>query len=472
MRTAACYIRVSTDDQLEYSPDSQLKIIRAYALKQDLQLPKAYIFREDDGVSGRKADNRPAFQQMIAAAKQSPPPFEVILVWKFSRFARNQEESIVYKSLLQRRGVEVVSVSEPLTEGPYSSLMERIIEWMDEYYSTNLGSEVKRGMRERLSRGLAVSAAPYGYAWKEGRLVVDAKAAQVVYGLFERFAAGETILQLTRWANTLDTGRIWENRAITYLLKNPVYIGKLRSWARGRGSTPADQPEEIFQGQHQAILPQALWDQAQYQFTRRQLVYRRHDHTANAKPRLFSGLLRCSTCGGTLASGGKKDSWQCTGYTHGKCSVSHYTTTRAVAAVILPAIRQNFGEDGVKLLFLQPEDAHSENTVLAKRQLEQAEARLQRARDAYEAGVYTLAEYQQRRIQLQSDKEAAQTCLQLGKGAHKPAQSGSFFLTKGYLEILLDVQTDMAERNDILKKMVKKIVFDRAHNRFDIFYYL
>ena len=49
----------------------------------------------DLGISGRKADKRPSFQEMIGLAKGPDHPVDCILVWKFSRFARNQEESIV-----------------------------------------------------------------------------------------------------------------------------------------------------------------------------------------------------------------------------------------------------------------------------------------------------------------------------------------------------------------------------------------
>lgn len=105
------------------------------------------------GISGRKADKRPEFQKMIGLAKSSDHPVDVILVWKFSRFARNQEESIVYKSLLRKQSnVDVVSVSEPLIDGPFGSLIERIIEWMDEYYSIRLSGEVLRGMKEKATK--------------------------------------------------------------------------------------------------------------------------------------------------------------------------------------------------------------------------------------------------------------------------------------------------------------------------------
>lgn len=87
---------------------------------------------------------------MIGLAKQKPAPFSAILVWKFSRFARNQEESIVYKSMLKKNDVSVISCSETLDEeNPFSSLIERIIEWMDEYYSIRLSGEVLRGMSEK-----------------------------------------------------------------------------------------------------------------------------------------------------------------------------------------------------------------------------------------------------------------------------------------------------------------------------------
>lgn len=109
MRTGAAYIRVSTDEQLEFSPDSQLKKIKEYAAAQGICLPQEYVFRED-GISGRKAERRPAFQKMIAAAKTVPRPFDVILVWKYSRFARSRSDSIFYKTLLREKlGIDVLS---------------------------------------------------------------------------------------------------------------------------------------------------------------------------------------------------------------------------------------------------------------------------------------------------------------------------------------------------------------------------
>ena len=102
------------------------RLLLDYAKKNGIIISKDFIFEES--VSGRNADKRPKFQEMIGIAKQESHPLDVILVWKYSRFARNQEESIVYKSLLKKSNVDVISISEPLIDGPFGTLIERIID--------------------------------------------------------------------------------------------------------------------------------------------------------------------------------------------------------------------------------------------------------------------------------------------------------------------------------------------------------
>ena len=190
MKTAAAYIRVSTDDQVEYSPDSQLKAIRNYAKQNDMILPEEFIFI-DEGISGRKADKRPAFQQMIGTAKLKPKPFDVILLWKFSRFARNREDSIVYKSMLRKQcSIDVISISEQLGEDKTSILIEALIEAMDEYYSLNLAEEVRRGMNEKFSRGEVVSQPPFGYRMGNGKFIPDETNAPIVKMIFNDYIMG------------------------------------------------------------------------------------------------------------------------------------------------------------------------------------------------------------------------------------------------------------------------------------------
>ncbi|UKI36592.1 MAG: hypothetical protein L6V93_22505 [Clostridiales bacterium] len=64
-----------------------------------------------------------------------------------------RRRAFFYKSMLKKKiKIEVVSISEPVTDGPFGGLIERIIEWSDEYYSIRLSGEVKRGMNESVAR--------------------------------------------------------------------------------------------------------------------------------------------------------------------------------------------------------------------------------------------------------------------------------------------------------------------------------
>ena len=232
MNIAAAYIRVSTDKQDELSPDAQLRLLKDYAASHDLIIPEEFIFWEI-GVSGRKADRRPEFMRMIGLAKSKPSPFQAILVWKFSRFARNQEESIVYKSILNKQcKVEVISASEPLIDGPFGSLIERIIKWMDEYYSIRLSGEVTRGMTEKAMRGEMQCRAAFGYVMRDGHLQVVPEEAEIVQKIFQMFISGKSTLKIARYLNEHGSrtkqGNLWERRSIDYILQNPAYAQIIR----------------------------------------------------------------------------------------------------------------------------------------------------------------------------------------------------------------------------------------------------
>lgn len=97
---------------------------------------------------------------MIALARTKDPPFEAVLVWKLYRFARNRVDSITFKELFRKHGIDVVSINEPLEDNPSGKLLEGIIESIDEFYSANLGQDIKLGLREAAMRGFFVGRKP------------------------------------------------------------------------------------------------------------------------------------------------------------------------------------------------------------------------------------------------------------------------------------------------------------------------
>lgn len=267
---AAAYIRVSTDDQIEFSPASQLSHIRTYAGHHNLLLPDCHIYM-DEGISGRTAAKRPAFLRMIAAARETPRPFDVILVWKYSRFARSRQDSIFYKSLLRREcGIDVISVTEPLSDDPTSILMEALLEAMDEYYSVNLGQEVRRGMQEKFKRGGVVSIPPFGYQVVDGQFVPDPVQSPYVPLIYQNFLAGSTCPEIARFLSTsgihTSRGNLFDSRSVRYILTNPFYMGILR-----RQTRPSSAHDHFYQntemdyaqGTHPPLISPVLFDQVQ-----------------------------------------------------------------------------------------------------------------------------------------------------------------------------------------------------------------
>jgi len=161
MKKVAIYARVSSEKQdTDLSIAAQLKALREYAARNSYHVVREFV---DEAESGRTTA-RPAFREMVSMARRPQKPFDVILVWKYSRFARSREDSIVYKTMLRKSGVQVISITEPFEVTPTGRLLEAMIESLDEFYSANLGEEVTRGMRESASRGFYLSSnAPYGY---------------------------------------------------------------------------------------------------------------------------------------------------------------------------------------------------------------------------------------------------------------------------------------------------------------------
>ena len=113
---------------------AQLRALRDYAARNGYVVVREYI----DEAKSVRINDRPEFNRMIDEARSPEAPFREVLVWKFSRFTRNREHAIAYKSLLRRRGVTVVSITEQTDDTPAGTLTEGIIETVDEYYSEDL----------------------------------------------------------------------------------------------------------------------------------------------------------------------------------------------------------------------------------------------------------------------------------------------------------------------------------------------
>lgn len=478
-KIGSAYVRVSTDDQLEYSPASQLKTIREHARRMGYVIPDEFVYREEDGISGKSADKRPQFRLMIATAKQDTSPFEAIFVWKYSRFARNQEEAIMYKNLLKKKGVSVVSISEPSSDSPFASLIERIIEWMDEYYLINLASEVRRGMTEKSTRGEAMGRAPFGYRVENKKYVPDANAG-TVHDIFEQYAAGKTMREIAvalgESGVRTSAGKAPNIYMVSYVLRNPAYIGKLR-WTTEdhevyRSADYLADESSLVEGRHEAIIDKALWDAVQARLKDRpaEVKYVRRD---NPTMFMLKGLVRCSECGATLTERKERNALQCYRYSRGQCHTTHYIPIKTANEAVLTGLAAILSSES--FVFSEKPETKKAAPRDWDKLIASEQSRLRRAKEGFLAGVFSASECKEiqaevednvRRMEQTRDAEhaAAQTAPQrdITRMKHQTAD---------VLAILKSPDTDEATKNKALHSIIDKILYNKAENTFD-FYFL
>lgn len=475
MKTAAAYIRVSTEDQVEYSPASQLEKIREYAKRNGYLLPEEFIFA-DEGISGRNTAKRPEFNRMIGIAKQKPKPFDAILLWKFSRFARNREDSIVYKSMLRKQcGIDVISISENVGDDKMSVLIEAMIEAMDEYYSINLGEEVKRGMNEKVSRGEAVTIPSFGYNIENGVYVPDPDTAPAVKRIFSDFANGKGMrtiaIELNDDGYRTRRGNRFQNRTIQYILNNPVYIGKIRWTPSGKIDRDFHNPDTvIIDGSHEPLISPELWETVQKRLSQMpKTKYMRSDPPK--QPFMLQGLVRCDTCGATLCRS-VGNNLQCYAYSHGSCKVSHSITVTKLNERFFDSLDDSIALNNFKIdeTFRKPAQDNDNKKILA--QIERERTKLRRAREAYESEVYTLEEYKQSRDSINDKLRTLESKLTI---KITDPEEEIRRLRRKIIDILPSLHSPTlsdSEKNSIVKTFISKAIFFKPGGNVDLFFHL
>lgn len=492
LKSGALYIRVSTHGkQEELSPAAQKRLLLKYAKEHNIVISKDYIY-EEKGISGRKADRRPEFMRMISTAKSNPSPFDVILVWKFSRFARNQEESIVYKSLLRRKcDVEVVSVSEPLVDGPFGSLIERIIEWMDEYYSIRLSGEVFRGMSEKAMKGGYQARPPLGYqiVSKGEPPVIVPEEAKVVEYIFDKYVnAHSGIFDIARNLNTLGAktshGKPFERRSVEYILQNPTYCGKIR-WNRTLNATNEIKPKEewiLTQGTHPAIISEEMFDAAQERF-------KNEYHPTGARPsstyrHWLSGIMKCPACGRTMIAKAVTDKryhkqycyFTCYGYSKGKCLAKNSISSKKLEPVVIAGIKAATLSNDLSFAIKNPIPVEDKSELkILEGLLAKMESKEKRIKDAYMNGIDSMEEYKENKLLL--SKERADLEERIKNTNTEPEDNMDIIRNdmkkriQNVYEIITSDDFSNQEKSDALKSAVEKIVYKKEEEIVDICYY-
>lgn len=477
MKIAAAYIRVSDERQDEYSPDSQLKLIRDFAKKNNTYVPDEYVFF-DDGISAKSSKKRIEFNRMIAMAKEKDTPFKTIYVWKFSRFARNQEESIVFKSLLRKNHVDVVSISEPVVDGVFGSLIERIIEWMDEYYLIRLSGEVKRGMTEKAGRGEPMCHPALGYKLIDKQYYPDESEAPIIRQIFSDYANGkglrEIATQLGNQGVRTHRGNPPDNRLIDYILHNPVYIGKIRWSTDGKAASKRDYDNEnilITDGSHEPLIDMDLWNKVQERLKMQKNMYSNRQRKDQPVDWMLKGLVRCSCCGATLIrSQTACPSMQCHNYARGSCKTSHSLSIKKANKAVITALEQ--AAENMQFNFAPKIDNKKEPQIDYDSLIAKENEKLNRCKEAYRNGVDSLDEYAKNKkdildnieyLRNKKDTEINPT-NQIDRSAYANR-------VMNIVKLINDPTISEKAKNEALRTIISHIIYDKANSKLAIYFY-
>lgn len=476
---AAAYIRVSTDDQTEYSPEAQLKALQDYAQRNNMIISNEHIYK-DEGISGKTAKKRPAFMKMITTAKKykdsKDKPFEVILVHKFDRFSRNREESVVYKSMLRKEcGIKVISITEHIEDDKFSVILEAMLEAMAEYYSLNLADEVKKGMTEKAYRGEFQSTAPFGYKWENGVLLTDEKEAEYVKYIFNAFINGTHKRQIAIYLNNAGIkthrGNQFQLRTVDYILKNIIYIGYTR-WNKNQKTNYrllVENNSIITKGTHSAIISEEVFNQAQEILKRTAKTKVKRASATERYKHWLSGLIKCSECGGSLGVSG--NNLQCINYSHSTCKVSHYIPINKMEQIVLNELSSILTTNNLNnyIVYKDCKTDVSSEQILLKKNIEKINTRLIRLKEAYLNEIINLEEYKKSR--LEETVELEKISKQLNSLNNKKFNPIKYLdEVRNVYEILTSDTHNNQEKGAALKTIVEKIVYDKKNNFFEFHY--
>ena len=383
--TAVIYARYSSDSQREESIEGQIRECTAYAKKNGITIVKHYI----DRAISAKTDNRPQFQQMIKDSDKKL--FDIVLVWKLDRFARNRYDSARYKTQLKKNGVKLVSATEIISEGPEGIILESVLEGYAEYYSADLAEKVVRGQTENILKGRCNGGrGTFGYTLdSERKFHIDPLASPFVLESFRKYRNGLTMKEIRDWLNENGiknpVGGAFTYNSVEHMLKNRRYIGELKF-------RDVVVPDAI-----PPIVPLELFDDVQEKIAKNKKAPARRKAEDDY---LLTTKLFCSCCGalmfgesGTSRTGEVHRYYKCA--TAKKKKGCKKKTVRKqwledlVVNQTMQLVRNDAAMESIIAKVMELQNKENTNIPLYEKQLRDAESGIQNMLNAIQAGILT-----------------------------------------------------------------------------------
>lgn len=403
------YARVSTEKQAdkELSIPAQLQAMRDYAQQHEWVVVEEFL---EPGASAKTAE-RPALQRLLSRLRSRDSGIRVVLVHKIDRLARNVYDHATIRALLKQYGIRLASVVENVDDTVSGQLVENIMASIAQFYSANLGEEVKKGMRQKVLNGGWPHLAPCGYvqvrkrSMPGSRVEIQPRLGPLVTKAFELCATGLYSMKslATRMATeglVSRTGRSLAPSHLRKILTNSFYTGRVR-WK-----------ELDVAGQHPALVSDEIFAKVQQVVEWR---YRRRGTKGSLHGVPLRGLAICASCRGHMTAE-RHERWlyyRCSRqvYRRESCPARFCNADRAHSSLkriclqiqITRATAAAIGRAVKKLLAGRTGDAASLNNQVDVQQRELLDREMQLT-EAFATGDLSAAGYADRRTELRADE--------------------------------------------------------------------
>ena len=373
------------DNQREESIEGQIRECTAYAEKNGITIVKHYI----DRAISAKTDNRPEFQQMIKDSDKKL--FDIVLVWKLDRFARNRYDSARYKTQLKKNGVKLMSATEIISEGPEGIILESVLEGYAEYYSADLAEKVVRGQTENILKGRCNGGrGTFGYTLdSERKFHIDPLTSPFVLESFKKYNEGSTMKEIRDWLNENGiknpVGGAFTYNSVEHMLKNRRYIGELKF-------RDVVVPDAI-----PPIIPLELFEDVQEKIAKNKKAPARRKAEDDY---LLTTKLFCGYCGalmfgesGTSRTGEVHRYYKCaTAKKHKSCkkkTVRKQWLEDLVVNQTMQLVKDDAAMESIIAKVMELQNKENTNIPLYEKQLRDAESGIQNMLNAIQAGILT-----------------------------------------------------------------------------------
>ena len=383
---AVIYARYSSDSQREESIEGQIRECTAFAEKNGITILRHYI----DRAYSAKTDNRPDFQEMIKDSGKKL--FDMVIVWKLDRFARNRYDSARYKAQLKRNGVKVVSATEVISEGAEGIILESVLEGYAEYYSADLSEKVIRGRKENaLKCKFNGGTLPIGYVIdEEQHFQIDPLTAPFVLDVFKKYDKGATMKELWDWLNDSGVrntrGQPLNFNSIQHMLSNRRYIGEYKY------------RDIIIPDGIPAIVPEDLFDRVQEKLAQNRKAPARHkaedDYLLTTK--LFCGYCGAYLCGesGKSRNGTIHHYYKCVSVKKKRTDCKKKPVRKQwledlVVNEVMKVVMDDKAIEAIVSMVMDLQDRENTSLPLYEQQLREAETGIQNLLNAIQQGILT-----------------------------------------------------------------------------------